>query len=170
MPVSLDVTKQLKYSCQLTALSQVIIVDTVLDDASMVRDIPCFTIVATALAQRRRRVLNIARRILPSHTFNLIPQSNLENLDTELGNIVQALQKSGVSVDPHFISVTDRSVYHTQNLLPDTAELLYNLGFNNLEGRDERGMTPLASVFDGNDSKIKLAMARFERCQPSGSL
>jgi hypothetical protein len=129
---------------------------TVLDDASMVRDMPCITLVTTALALRRRRVFNIARSILPSHAFNVFPQCNEENLDTESGNIIQALQKSGVNVNPHFISFTDRSVYHTENLLPDTAELLYNLGFTNLEGRDERGMTPLASVFDGHDSKIKL--------------
>jgi hypothetical protein len=129
---------------------------TVLDDGSINRDVPSFELLATALAQRRIRILDIARSVLPVHALNNILQSKKGIFDTESLEIIHALQKSGVRVDAHYLCSTDRSVYHTEDLLPGTAEILYNLGFSNVEGRDKRGLTPLASAIGGRDSNMKL--------------
>jgi hypothetical protein len=129
---------------------------TVLDDASTMRDVPSFVLLATTLAQRRIRLLRIARRVLPTHNLDSIVQSGGGILDYEAKEVIQVLHTSGVRIDPHYWCFTDHSIYHTENLLPDAADVLYKLGFSNVEGRDRRGLTTLGSVIDGADSKIKI--------------
>ena len=77
----------------------------VLDDASASRNVPSFTLVATALAQRRKRLLRTAWGILPSHIWGQINRSEQGIPDSNLTQIIQALQSSVIPIDAHYVCV-----------------------------------------------------------------
>jgi ankyrin repeat protein len=87
---------------------------TVLDDGSISRDVASFKLLATALAQRRVRILDIARRVLPIHELNNIIQSKEGILATELQEIIH--YRSLVCKWTHIICAPQKAAF----IIPQT--------------------------------------------------
>lgn len=130
---------------------------TVLDDACTMRDFASFRSLVTALVQRREDLFQTARTIFPGQIPQDVTNPCNEILDSEAFHVINMLLDTGAHVDPHYWCFKNCSIYHSRNLFPDFAEMVYDLGFKDIESLDRNGLTPLQSIINAGRSQMKLA-------------
>ena len=129
---------------------------TVLDDASMRSSERVFTLVASALAERRRKLRSLARHRIQPDAVKIVDANTFSLLDTKSMQVVDMLAHHGVRLDPYFLGCSKRGVYQTENLVPATADILFNLGFKDLSQKDHDGFEPTISIVNGRFNHIRM--------------
>lgn len=102
-----------------------------------------FSIVATALAQRRLELLQTARSFLLEATLRKLLPPDEELPDASSSKLINAVKDAGCPTDPNYWYLTTKSVYDTPYLSAEGADILFEAGFTHVDGQDERGRTPL---------------------------
>lgn len=93
------------------------------------------------IIDRRTRVANLASHHLPQHVLDWLGSLGTAVDDNTAHATWEALIKLGFQIPPG-LDTLGLFVYH-QYLTVDLAELLYNMGFCNLDAYDSSGLTPL---------------------------
>ncbi|KAL8917300.1 MAG: hypothetical protein Q9208_008021 [Pyrenodesmia sp. 3 TL-2023] len=95
------------------------------------------------LVGRRKELLTTSQRVLPRRIFEELAGSSGALPDIEAISLIKALRDAGDNVDRNFWCYTPLSVYDLNYITAEAAELLFDAGFTNLEGKDEHGFTLL---------------------------
>ncbi|KAL8974628.1 MAG: hypothetical protein Q9197_001140 [Variospora fuerteventurae] len=93
------------------------------------------------LASRRKRLLTNSQALLPRHIFEELTSSLKGLPDIEAFFLIRALLEAGDNIDPHHWCYTSSSVYDYEKITPEIAELFFEAGFTDLEGKDSYGLT-----------------------------
>lgn len=136
-----------------------------LDMAFFNENIEIINILIEALANRRRRLQDLATRSLPPmalHELNLDP--NLL-VDQKAYLLRKALFDNRIEIPPALVvSPWATTIYHRTCMTTEIAERLYDLGFQDVNGRDSLDETPLATTFflswDLSQDSVKNIKAR----------
>ena len=108
-------------------------------------DIQVFRLIISHLATRRRELLQIARTLLPEATLKDIVPSNEPVPDSSAYQLITAVCAAGHNTKSDYWYFHEGVLYQSFDMFPAAADILYEAGFTNLEGRDQRGETPLTS-------------------------
>ena len=107
--------------------------------------------IVKAIANRRRRLQQLAVERLRAELHHLLDTSGNTVLDEKAAIVQQHLEDTCVEI-PCALRVTDyltRSVYHcrAQHLSIHKADYLWNAGFRDVDAEDEDGRTPFSRIF-----------------------
>jgi hypothetical protein len=101
----------------------------------------------SALVNRRKRLQELAQSSLPPFELSKYKLGGDAILDIEAGAVAKALQNRGVSVEPAVMPsqrLQATSVYHASYLTATTLDILYDVGFRDVDDCDDvNNLTPL---------------------------
>ena len=105
-----------------------------------------FKLLISHLAIRRRELLRLARNLLPEATLSSIILPKEAIPDSSSFKLIQAVYAAGDDTKPDYWFRRLQGLYQGRKMLPAAADILYEAGFDHLEGRDYWGETPLSST------------------------
>lgn len=97
-----------------------------------------------ALADRRRRLVTLAKQVLPTVECTKLFGSSTGILDSRAWEVCNAIANTGIRI-PSALQVPAGgfTVYHTGRLTTQNMQRLYDIGFRDVDTRDSLGETPL---------------------------
>jgi hypothetical protein len=100
----------------------------------------------SSLVDRRERLRKFAALVLPDEESSRFDLNSGHLLDVQAADVTNAILGLGISVEPALLPspiLEQTTVYHTRNLNVSTADMLYDAGFQDIDGTDGYGKTPL---------------------------
>lgn len=124
-----------------------------------------FDQVCAGLSDRRRRLAELARRVLPNAKYKELLRNNVDLFDSMAAEAYRKIVKKGFRV-PSALRVSDNrtSVYHTHSLSSEEMQKLYEAGFREIDALRHRAggpwghiqMTPLMTAVENLDASADL--------------
>ncbi|KAI0006843.1 hypothetical protein F4779DRAFT_594791 [Xylariaceae sp. FL0662B] len=137
-------------SVEILLKSEAHVADTTLKALDSIRDTArarkIMGILARTLAQRHRRLSELALRTLPTRDVDKLGLQEDVLLDDKALQVVQALKQRGISVPAVYDTIEPGSVYHRDYLTSAWAQALFDAGFVEVDSR-LYGRTPLMGIF-----------------------
>ena len=100
-----------------------------------------------ALVDRRRRLQDLAILSLSPAVLHELALDSNRLVDQKASLVQKVLFENHVWLSPSLtVSTLPQTIYHHQRMTTELAERLYNLGFQDVNGRDFNNQTPLATV------------------------
>ena len=101
-------------------------------------------LVVNALRDRRRRLYDLALDILPGEALTKLKVDPSCILDERLHYVERSLQSLQVHIPTDLQGAGYRTtIYHSSFITLESAQIAYNAGFRDVNGRDVKGRTPL---------------------------
>ena len=104
-----------------------------------------FKLIISHLAIRRRELLQIAQTLLPEATLYSIMPPNETVPDSSAYNLITAVCNAGLATKPDYWYDSQRGLYQSYDMFPAAADIIYEEGFQWLEGRDLFNNTPISN-------------------------
>lgn len=102
-----------------------------------------FKIIISHLAIRRRELLQIARNLLPEATLSTIVLPNEVLPDSSAYRLIAAVCTAGHAKKPDYWFYYHLGLYQSYDMFPAAADIIYEEGFQWLEGWDPLNDTPI---------------------------
>jgi hypothetical protein len=99
-----------------------------------------------ALVNRRERLRKFAALVLPDEESSRFDLNPAHLLDVQAAEVTKSVLELGISVEPALLPspiLRQQTVYHTKSLSVSMADLLFEAGFQDIEGTGDYGRTPL---------------------------
>ncbi|OAG38472.1 hypothetical protein AYO21_07294 [Fonsecaea monophora] len=120
-----------------------------------------FDVAVEGLVYRRKQLQRIAESYLPQYRRSFAADA-LKVLDEQAVEVSTALEESGIRI-PGVLSIPkqQKTIYHIGELSARDAQRFFNNGFEDIDGRDYRGYTPLMGRHWWRDGPLALQYAQW---------
>ncbi|OAL40004.1 putative galactinol--sucrose galactosyltransferase 6 [Fonsecaea nubica] len=116
-------------------------------------------VAAEGLGCRRKQLQRLAASHLPQHRLSFSAET-LKVLDEQAAGVSTALDESGIRI-PGALSTSrhQTTIYHSRRVRAGTAQKFFNNGFQDIDGRNHQGYTPLmvGDWWDGGPPDLQYA-------------